>query len=492
MGKFSSFSRTKLIVFITVILIFTFSFTSILSYNVTKESILRSVKNETLPLISDNIYSEIQQILIKPINNSSLMANDEFLIQWVKSGEKDISEITRYLQRIKENYGYFSSFFVSDISRNYYYYGGILKQISPQDLHDQWYYRFVNLNVGYDLDVDTDEATQGTITIFINHRLEDQEGNFLGVTGVGLKMESVGATLEQYRLKYGHLVYMIDSDGLIQIHPNPDLVLKTKIREMDGIGALSDQILSQKSGTHIYEYKTNQNDIVLSARYFPDLNWYLIVEQDQTEALKTARNYLLGNIFIGLLVTILVILAVIWGLNYYYSKIEALAIVDDLTGLYNRRKFQEIFDYEIAYSRRYNQALSLLMLDIDRFKSVNDTYGHSVGDEFLKVICETMKKHIREIDVIARWGGEEFVILLHRADALQAYEAAERLRIAISKLVYDTAKEPISRSVSIGVVSAPPCRLDMDEMLSLADKGLYRAKDEGRNRTCVEFPSVVE
>jgi diguanylate cyclase (GGDEF)-like protein len=486
--KISFLSRTRLITVLTVILISTFTFTSVLSYNVTKESLTQNAKNETLPLISDNIYSEIQQILIKPINNSSLMANDEFLIDWVQSGEEDPNEVVRYLKRIREKYGYFSSFFVSDITNNYYYYDGILKKISPEDLHDDWYFEFIGKNTDFELDVDTDEATQGTITIFINHRLEDHKGIFLGVTGVGLEMDSVGKTLELYQKKYNHLVYMIDSDGLIQVHPDPSLVLHQNIKDMDGIGEISGELLSKKEGTNIYEYKNKQGDIVISARYFPDLQWYLIVEQDQNLSLSTARNYLIGNIVIGLLVTLLVILLVIWTLNFYYKRLELLAINDDLTGLFNRRKFQEIFQHEISYARRYDQPLSLLMIDIDRFKSVNDTYGHSFGDQFLKLVAEALQGQIRDIDVIARWGGEEFVILLQRTDADQALITAERLRETIQALQYKIENETISRTISIGVVSSPSGQLDMDKMLDLADKAMYQAKENGRNRSCLVKP----
>jgi len=186
------FNKYRLIGILTVVLVFSFTFTSLVSYNVTRTSIDSDAKTKILPLISDNIYSEIQKELLQPIYNSSIMANDEFLVEWVLAGEQDTEEIVRYLQRIKERYGYFSAFYISARTNNYYYYEGILKQIRPEDEHDIWYYNFVRSGRHYDLDVDNDEATSGTLTIFINHRLEDNQGNFLGVTGVGLKMSEVG------------------------------------------------------------------------------------------------------------------------------------------------------------------------------------------------------------------------------------------------------------------------------------------------------------
>jgi diguanylate cyclase (GGDEF)-like protein len=479
------FSKWRLIGVLSIVLLCTFTFTSYLSFKATRDSITKITKTETLPLISDNIYSEIQQELINPINNSSLMANDAFLVDWIENGETDVMEIQRYLSRIKDRYGYFSAFYISDTTHNYYYYDGILKQISPEDEHDVWYYKFLESGVDYEFDVDADEATAGTLTIFINHRLENQDGRLLGVTGVGLEMDSVGKMLRSYQERFGPLTYMIDAQGLIQVHPDVELVEKVRIQDLAGISSLSDEILSNKSGTHIYEYTNQAGDIVISARYFPDLEWILIVEQNQTVALRTALSYFIGNVIIGAIITALVILVVALTINLFYSKLEVLAVNDELTGIYNRRKFCELFQREISLARRYDQPLSLLLIDVDRFKSVNDSYGHPTGDRLLKKLAEVLQQHVREIDVVGRWGGEEFVTLLHNTAANEAYQVAERLREAVSRAQFETGKDTIAMTVSIGVAAAPPAHLTLDEMVHLADEAMYAAKAAGRNKTKV-------
>jgi diguanylate cyclase (GGDEF)-like protein len=486
--KDTFFTKKRLITILTIILLFTFTFTSLISYNVTKESITANTKTKTLPLISDNIFSEIQQELISPINNSSLMANDEFLIDWVVSGEKDADEIVRYLNRIIEKYGYFSSFFVSNQTGNYYYYGGILKQISPQDDHDIWYYRFRDSNMEYALDVDTDEATDGTITIFINHRLEDNLGNFLGVTGIGLEMVSISDTLASYRERYGHVVYMIDSNGLIQVHADQNMVEKVNIKDLEGIGSQAEAILSKKTGTNIFEFKNGKRDIVISSRYFPDFDWYLIVEQDETNALSSARNYLVINIAIGVLVTLLVILLIIFTVNLFHNRLEELAINDDLTGLFNRRKFAEIYQHEKDVALRYGLDLGLLFLDIDNFKSINDAYGHQVGDTYLRKFTVVLQKCVREIDTISRWGGEEFVILLHRTNPSEAAVVAERLRTAIEDTKLETAKGPITRTISIGIAASKGGDQTLEELIGKADQAMLQAKQAGRNQSFTYQP----
>ena len=475
------FNKYRLIGILTVVLVFSFTFTSLVSYNVTRTSIDSDAKTKILPLISDNIYSEIQKELLQPIHNSSIMANDEFLVKWVLAGEQDTEEIVRYLQRIKDRYGYFSAFYISARTNNYYYYEGILKQIRPEDEHDIWYYDFVRTGLSYDLDVDNDEATSGTLTIFINHRLEDSAGNFLGVTGVGLQMSEVGETLESYRERFGHLIYLVDSEGLIQIHPNQNLVEKINIRELEGLQNIGDDILKNDDITHYYEYRTRNGEATLSARYLQDLDWYLIVEQDQTRALEAARRGLLGNIGVGVLVTLLVIGLVVIVVNLYITKLEKTANRDELSGLYNRRKMDEILFREIAFSKRYGDPLSLMMMDIDYFKSVNDTYGHHAGDHYLVEFAKVLQNQVRLVDFVGRWGGEEFIILLPKTNAEQAKELAERLRYAVEMMQIESGRGLISRTVSIGIASAQSGKMDMDEIIRQADEAMYRAKQEGGN-----------
>ncbi len=486
--KDNFFTKKKLISILIIMLLFTFTFTSLISYNATKTSIIINTRTRTLPLISNNIFSEIQQELISPINNSSLMANDEFLIDWVVSGEKDPDEVVRYLKRIIEKYGYFSSFFVSEKTGNYYYYDGILKQIDPSDAHDVWYYQFRDSNKEFVLDVDTDQATQGTVTIFINYRLEDQKGDFLGVTGIGLKMVSVADTLASYHDLFGQVVYMIDAKGLIQVHTDPDFVDKVNIKDLPGIGSQAEQILTNKTGTNIYEFKNGSHDLVISTRYFPDFNWFLIVEQDQTDSLYAARKNLIINIAIGVFVTFLVILLVGITVNIFHNRLEELAVKDDLTGIFNRRKFEELFNRENDLAKRFGYVLSLLFLDIDDFKSINDRFGHQAGDRYLQKMAGVLQENIREIDVVARWGGEEFLVLLHRPIDSQALQVAERLRAAVAGIQITSGKEIITRTISIGLATSIAGELSMQELINQADKAMLQAKQSGKNRVITFTP----
>ncbi|RKY84288.1 hypothetical protein DRQ09_08840 [candidate division KSB1 bacterium] len=165
-----------------------------------------------------------------------------------------------------------------------------------------------------------------------------------------------------------------------------------------------------------------------------------------------------------------------------YNQLENLATTDGLTGVNNYRHFRKKLAEEIERAKRYNLKFSLLMLDIDHFKDFNDRYGHLVGDNILKNIADTIKTSIRSIDFVARYGGEEFAIILIETVMDEAYLSAERIRRNIEKLRISYQGGTYSVTVSIGISEYSTGVKSEDELVAQADKALYQAKAEGRNR----------
>jgi len=168
-----------------------------------------------------------------------------------------------------------------------------------------------------------------------------------------------------------------------------------------------------------------------------------------------------------------------------HEELEQRAYTDYLTGLANRRYFLEQAENELARTLRYGRELSIMMLDVDRFKQVNDTYGHKVGDLVLKKLSELCRSTLRDVDIIGRIGGEEFAMLLPETGVEQALQAAERLRAAIAAThVTLGGGLPLRFTASIGVTNLREKDANVDVLLNQADQALYRAKNEGRNRVC--------
>jgi diguanylate cyclase (GGDEF)-like protein len=167
-----------------------------------------------------------------------------------------------------------------------------------------------------------------------------------------------------------------------------------------------------------------------------------------------------------------------------HKKIKNLSITDGLTGLYCYRFFQSKLDEELTRAQRYQEPLSLVMIDIDGFKSVNDSHGHLAGDKILREISAILKSFCREVDIVCRYGGEEFIIILPETDKEGGFYLAERLRKAIKDREFKSPKnEPIRLTVSCGVASFPDSAKKKDELVKKADDALYRSKDEGKNKT---------
>jgi len=164
-------------------------------------------------------------------------------------------------------------------------------------------------------------------------------------------------------------------------------------------------------------------------------------------------------------------------------KIKDLVITDHLTGIYNRRFLMKALETEISRAERLHSDLTCLLMDIDHFKRINDTYGHQCGDEVLKMLGSILQTTVREYDVVARYGGEEFFILLPNTAQQAGYEIAERIREEIEKTAVVCGKKEVRITVSTGVATreGPACTPEV--ILQMADTALYRAKNAGRNRT---------
>lgn len=168
-----------------------------------------------------------------------------------------------------------------------------------------------------------------------------------------------------------------------------------------------------------------------------------------------------------------------------FQEVEELSRVDGLTGLYLRRYFISRLNNELLRAQRYNTVFSLIMIDIDFFKKVNDTYGHIVGDFILKSVAETFVTTLKDQALCSRWGGEEFLIFVPYQNKEQTKNLAENIRVNVENSVYEYKDLKLKITVSCGVSSFPQDATTVDELIEIADKRLYEAKRTGRNKVVV-------
>jgi diguanylate cyclase (GGDEF)-like protein len=169
-----------------------------------------------------------------------------------------------------------------------------------------------------------------------------------------------------------------------------------------------------------------------------------------------------------------------------YGDMHSLAMTDSLTGLYTRRQFFELANLELEQVQRYGGTLSIIMVDIDNFKRVNDTHGHALGDQALQTVATHAQAELRTVDVIGRYGGEEIVILLASTDLQGAWQVAERLRQVLEKANIPNGNGTLRVTVSLGIASYDSDENpDLDTLIDRADQALRQAKQAGKNRVAV-------
>lgn len=230
-----------------------------------------------------------------------------------------------------------------------------------------------------------------------------------------------------------------------------------------------------KSGKHENIFYQSLWKTILNGEVFKETlinkkkNGELFYEKKTITPLRDEKNNIIGFVSSGKDVTKEVMM---------HQEMEHIASSDKLTGIYNRYKFEEIFALTIEQAHRFNMPLSLILIDIDHFKSVNDTHGHDIGDEVLKQLVTVVQRNIRKVDIFARWGGEEFILLAPNTNLDSAQIFAEKLRLSIESFNFTEVKHI---TISLGISTLRETDT-FKELFKRADQGLYDAKEAGRNQ----------
>lgn len=474
--------KYKIVVIIAFLLLTLSMGVSFINYTISMNSTQNQLKTQSLPLSVDNIYTEIQKHMIEPFLVSSMMAQDTFVKDWILKEENNTEKIQKYLDSIKNKYGLLSAFLVSHKTKNYYTQDGFLETVHKANPRNQWYFRFKDIAQDNEINLDFNEHLSNTLMMFINFKMFDKSYNYLGATGIAMKISYIDDMLKSFKENYKLTVSFLDKDGNVVLsreHNQKELV------NIDSIGELAqhkDIILSKK--TKILEYEKGGHKHLLNIKYIQELDIYLLVSAKLDDFTSDTKNTFYLNSGISLFLTLLITLIIIGVIGQYHKNLENLANYDMLTMLPNRRNFKDKFEHFLLLSKRNKQALSLLYMDLDNFKKINDNFGHKTGDEILKSFADILQENVRKTDIYARWGGEEFLLAFVDTPIEEAVHIANKIRKTVENSV--RMQELIHRSCTISA-GLTQCNDEdtIDSVITRADKAMYNAKAGGKNKVCV-------
>lgn len=471
-------SKYKIVVIIGILLVVLSISITTINYLVSLNNTQQQLKNQALPLSLDNIYTEIQKHIIEPYLVSSMMAHDTFVQDWILNDEKNHEKIEEYLNVIKNKYQMFTTYLVSNKTKNYYTQDGFIETISKDNPANSWYFNFKQKSENHEINLDFNKNLSNSLIMFINYKIIDNKYSFLGTTGVAIKISYINDMLKTFRQKYHFKVFFMNKNGDIVLSEKENFSY-TNLKEIEYLNHIKDELITKEQKS--FEYVVDSKEHVLNTKYIPELDLYLLVEAKTEDFLIHVNDIFYFNLFMSLFISCLITVTLIYLIKNYNKKLEHLAEHDMLTGLNNRRSIKSRLSTQIAIHQRNKQALSLVFLDIDDFKNINDTFGHEVGDKVLIRIANILKSSVRKSDFISRWGGEEFVIVFTNSSLEDSLSVVRKIKDLIENdyILKDLVNYDITASFGISQLDKED---SIESIVNRADQAMYHAKRTGKNK----------
>lgn len=322
---------------VCIIITLGFVATSVIGYQ-SNTNIFKNDIEHVSTLAAEGIYYQIDKLLSEPINVSLTMANDSLLKNFL-DGEKEhindeefIYKLQDYLNAYRNKYSYDSVFLVSTKTNNYYHFNGLDRNLSVKNSENQWYYNFLKNNDEYSLNVDNDEASNNSITVFVNCKIKDDDGSTMGIIGVGLKVNSLQSLLKEYDDKFDVVACLIDDEGVVQLTSDKTGYEHINFFE-NSSSDLSDSknlILNNKKEQRSFWHSSAKSKTYIVYQYIPSLKWHLVLENDLTVMSKQLQTQFLKGIAVIILIIIFVLFTITRVLKKYKSQIMKLSVSQKL------------------------------------------------------------------------------------------------------------------------------------------------------------------
>ena len=462
--------KTRTVVLIvTAVILISFGISTFSSIISLSRLIEESGSREAELFIGD-VQSDIKDSFSDSVSISKTINNiyvREFIAKRDEYSEAEASEyFGKYLADVKKQFGYDTAFMVIECTKEYFTEYGRIKVINTIGQDDEWYMNFKNSNKDMELNIDNDQANENRITVYNNIRMLDENGEFIGVCGVGHTLENLNSAIDDLEQRYGLTVMLADKSGNIMV-AGDDSLSGTQMKKY-----LRDYIVNYDENSE-YEYDKVGLGGYIIVKYISEYDWYLCIESP--EMLDRMTRVVAFNLMAAIIS--LTIMVVIISIAMQYQENETMIFkadseTDMMTGLYNRRAFDNMMEAIRADNKVRD--ISVVIIDINGLKQVNDEKGHLAGDELITKTAESIKELYGNHGRTFRIGGDEFsIIITEPLDDVEECIKQIKNRIKMCKL---DLSEKID--VAVGIARGEDYQsLSVDELFELADKAMYSDKE---------------
>ena len=464
-------NRNRLIFLLTGLIFISFIALSMFGFR-DYSLLIEGLSIEATELYSQNTKLEIEKELTKPLYIAQIISKTIVLENMTES-KSERESITDYLDEVKSEYDYSAVYFIATDKNRYFESSGFEKTIQPDRPEDKWVYDFINKGVDYELLMKKRPSVSQELMLYVNYAVKDS-GDLIGIVGIGVSLKDIQAILAAHSDDIDGNAFLSNKDGSVQIYAGPRPIDPL---ELGPVSQNRDEIFVQQDDVNIFFAQTYDGEAIFASYYIEDIDLYLVVNEnyEYLDFLLLYQKIRIAVIFI--VAFLLVAILVIKITSHFHKKNIKLASTDYLTEVPNRNAFDESLKQAVDLVKEKNADASLAVIDVDNFKTINDVYGHITGDNILKSTADHFKSFIRDNDIVARWGGDEFAVIF-RCDIEHTKKILNRLKDAVEQ---DAVLSKYAITYSIG---ATQCKKDDDvkSLLDRADKALYQAKENGKNQ----------
>ncbi|MFD2166389.1 sensor domain-containing diguanylate cyclase [Thalassotalea euphylliae] len=465
------FDRHVTIVFIATIIVI--MATSYFTFNKVIREHINHQQQAIVPLLT-----LVTHEIVRPLTISHHMANNYFIKEIANAPTADKKQLVYYLESVAAAYDLLA--FIA-IEKQNLMIDSDGKQTLLSDKKAEWFHRLKELEGNQFADIGNADNPH----LYFDIKLTDEENEFLGFIGVAVDLDDFAERFRKFKDRYGYELFVADSNNDITLTSHALMKTGSHHRrdEIVNLSALPwfDSYQNSSNEEHVSQVTdTTGNQYIVSKVAIPELNWNLFLVAPPNYQQSAYWQQFASKALIILLVSFALYFAFDYTINLFKSNLVKDSETDFLTQLPNR----SYLNWKIEELRNKHDAVAVVIADIDKFKAINDKYGHLVGDEVLKVIAKNLADSLRKIDVVARWGGEEFIMILPDTECEHACAITERIRQSIEQqdIELTSASDVLNVTVSFGVAMGNLSEESLNDVIQRADYALYQAKSKGRNQ----------